>query len=60
MGGDTAPISAEEGAGHVLEQALLSQPQSAASGTFKCFCYKNFDSEHNAAWEAKHGKWDGW
>jgi NAD(P)-dependent dehydrogenase (short-subunit alcohol dehydrogenase family) len=59
MGGEQAPISVDEGAGHVLHKALDSQSdsQSAATGTFKCYCYKNYDEEHNRAWEAKHGKW---
>ena len=26
------------------------------SGTFNCYCYKNYDDEHNRAWEEKHGK----
>ena len=53
MGGEQAPISIEEGAGHILEKPL----HSAAAGTLRCFCFKNYDEEHNRAWEEKHGKW---
>eukprot|EP00931_Biecheleriopsis_adriatica_P105331 TRINITY_DN79887_c0_g1_i1.p1 TRINITY_DN79887_c0_g1~~TRINITY_DN79887_c0_g1_i1.p1 ORF type:complete len:305 (+),score=50.20 TRINITY_DN79887_c0_g1_i1:57-971(+) len=63
MGGDQAPISVEEGAGHILQKALTPDPD--ISGTFECFCYKNYDEEHTRLWEEKHGKqheysyWDG-
>lgn len=55
MGGDQAPIEVEEGAGHILENAL--NPDTAAAGTFFCHCFKNYDDEHNRAWEVKHGHW---
>lgn len=55
MGGETAPISPEEGAGHILERAFQS-PKRAVTGTFVCYCYKNYDEEHNRAWEEKHGE----
>jgi len=53
MGGDQAPISVEEGARHILEKALQARP--GVTGTFVCYCYKNYDDEHNLAWEKKHG-----
>jgi hypothetical protein len=56
MGGDQAPISVQEGAEHILGKALPSQAD--VSGTFVCYCYKNYDEEHTRAWERKHGKWD--
>eukprot|EP00928_Gymnodinium_smaydae_P015665 TRINITY_DN15800_c0_g1_i1.p1 TRINITY_DN15800_c0_g1~~TRINITY_DN15800_c0_g1_i1.p1 ORF type:complete len:172 (+),score=18.25 TRINITY_DN15800_c0_g1_i1:129-644(+) len=56
MGGDQAPISVEEGAGHILQGALPSNANE--TGTFTCYCYKNYDEEHNRAWEEKHGKWE--
>jgi len=56
MGGEQAPISVEEGAGHILDKALTSDP--GLTGTFTCYCYKNYDEEHNRAWEEKHGKWE--
>jgi NAD(P)-dependent dehydrogenase (short-subunit alcohol dehydrogenase family) len=54
MGGEQAPISVEEGAGHILERAL--QSQDGITGSYVCYCYKNYDEEHNRAWEEKHGK----
>lgn len=54
MGGETAPISPAEGAGHVLEKGL--RPDASVTGTFVCFCYKNYDDEHMRLWEEKHGK----
>jgi len=54
MGGAQAPITVEEGAGHILERAFQS-PEAAVTGTFVCYCYKNYDEEHNRAWELKHG-----
>eukprot|EP00747_Dinoflagellata_sp_TGD_P046779 gnl/TRDRNA2_/TRDRNA2_144628_c0_seq1.p1 gnl/TRDRNA2_/TRDRNA2_144628_c0~~gnl/TRDRNA2_/TRDRNA2_144628_c0_seq1.p1 ORF type:complete len:310 (+),score=47.72 gnl/TRDRNA2_/TRDRNA2_144628_c0_seq1:105-1034(+) len=56
MGSDQAPISVEEGAGHILERALRFEANY--TGTFVCYCYKNWDEEHTRAWEAKHGKWE--
>lgn len=56
MGGEQAPISVQEGAGHVLDN--LSQSQPHVTGTIACFCYKNYDEEHTRAWEQKHGKWE--
>mmetsp|Transcript_41693 Transcript_41693/g.134821 ORF Transcript_41693/g.134821 Transcript_41693/m.134821 type:complete len:299 (+) Transcript_41693:58-954(+) len=53
MGGEQAPISVEEGSGHILEKALNFG--SSVTGTFVCYCYKNYDEEHNRAWEEKHG-----
>jgi NAD(P)-dependent dehydrogenase (short-subunit alcohol dehydrogenase family) len=55
MGGYQAPITVEEAAGHVLERAL--QPPQGLTGTFVCYCYKNYDDEHNLAWEKKHEPW---
>jgi len=54
MGGQQAPIEPEEGAAHILERAF--QPPSGVTGTFVCYCYKNYDAEHNLAWEKKHGE----
>jgi len=54
MGGEQAPISVEEGAGHILETALTHD--LGVTGTFYCYCYKNYDEEHARAWEQKHGK----
>lgn len=51
MGGEQAPISVEEAAGHILQKGFKS-------GSFTCFCYKNFDQEHTRQWEQKHGKWE--
>jgi NAD(P)-dependent dehydrogenase (short-subunit alcohol dehydrogenase family) len=63
MGGEEAPISTQEGAGHILEKALSADATphhggdaTTESGTFNCYCYKNYDDEHNRAWEEKHGK----
>lgn len=54
MGGEQAPIEPQEGAAHILERAF--QPPTGVTGTFVCYCYKNYDDEHNLAWEAKHGE----
>jgi len=54
MGGEQAPIEPEEGAAHILERAFQS-PTDGVTGTFLCYCYKNYDEEHNLAWEQKHG-----
>ncbi|CAK0839443.1 unnamed protein product [Prorocentrum cordatum] len=54
MGGDQAPVEVAEGAQHVLQDAL--DPESSATGSYVCFCYKNYDAEHLRAWEEKHGK----
>jgi len=56
MGGEQAPISPQEGAGHILANALKSDED--VTGSFKCFCYKNYDDEHLHAWEQKHGNWE--
>jgi len=49
MGGEQAPISVDEGAGHILEKALAADP--SVTGTFTCYCYKNFDADHQQAWD---------
>ena len=55
MGGEQAPISADEGAGHVLDKVLHLVGGAVVTGTFKCYCYKNYDDEHTKAWEKKWG-----
>jgi len=60
MGGEQAPIEIEEAAEHILGKTLHSD--HGETGTFVCYCYKNYDEEHNRAWEEKHGNasmyWD--